>query len=129
MFASEFGDGSRRPASEIRDGAGDRHGLPAGTLIRGDCESALDDGRGHAFPHAACPRFLWRLVDEAQWLADRGADDLGSLPVRHRFAACQYVLFADMSRLCDGDEGDGGNVAIIDVRNLAIAGRRVDGTF
>ena len=39
-------DGSRQPANEISDGARDGHGVPAGTLIRGDRESALDDSRG-----------------------------------------------------------------------------------
>ena len=59
MFASEFGDGPRRPPGEISDGARDRHGFSTGTLIRSDRESALDNGRRQAFSHAACPRFLW----------------------------------------------------------------------
>ena len=55
MLANEFGDGSRRPAGEIRDRAGDRHRLAAGTLIGGDRQDALDDGRGDAFSNAARP--------------------------------------------------------------------------
>src|SRR5688572_30661403 len=46
MFASEFGDGPRRPAGEISDDARDGHGFSTSTLVRGDRESALDDGRG-----------------------------------------------------------------------------------
>jgi len=58
MLANEFGDGSRRPAGEIRDRSGDRHRLAAGTLIGGDREGALDDGRGDALSNAARPRLL-----------------------------------------------------------------------
>jgi hypothetical protein len=58
MFAHELAYGSWRPAREIRHRARDRHGFPTGALICGDGESALDDGRRQAFPHAACPRFI-----------------------------------------------------------------------
>jgi hypothetical protein len=92
------------------------------------CFGHVASGR-RTFSHATCPRFLWRLIDEAQWLADRSADDLCSLPVRHRFAPCQYIFLADVSRLRERDEGDRGDVAKVDVRNLAVAGSRLDGTF
>ena len=60
MLANEFGDRPWRPACELGDGARDRHRLAARTLIGGDRESALDDGRRKTFSHAARPRF--RLV-------------------------------------------------------------------
>ena len=58
MFANEFADGSWRPASEIGNRIRNGHCLPTGPLIRADSESALDDGRRRAFPHAACPRLV-----------------------------------------------------------------------
>ena len=68
MFAYEFGDGSRRPASEFSDGVGDRDGFSARALIGTDGEDAFDDGGRNAFSNAARPRFLWRLIDKPQFL-------------------------------------------------------------
>ena len=55
IFVSELSDGSRCPASEIRDSVCDCHRFPTGPLIRRYRERALDDGRRQAFSHAACP--------------------------------------------------------------------------
>ena len=41
MFARKFGDGSRRPASEITDGIGDRHGLSARALIGAELQHTI----------------------------------------------------------------------------------------
>ena len=64
MLLNELGDGSRRPAREIRDGAGDRDGFAARALIGTNRENAFDDGRWNAFSNAACARLLWRLIDK-----------------------------------------------------------------
>ena len=45
MFANEIGDGPWRPTSQISDRVRDRHGFPAGSLIRRNGERALNDRR------------------------------------------------------------------------------------
>ena len=85
MLVNEFSDGTRLSASEFGDRVRDRYCFSTSTLIRGNGEGALDNGRRQAFSHAACARLLWRFIDEAQWLTDLGANDLRSLPVRNRF--------------------------------------------
>ena len=100
-----------------------RHCLSAPALIGTDRENAFDDGRRNAFSNAACPRFLWRLIDEPQLLADDGADDLRGLPVRHRVTSRNHVGFALMSRLSERDKGNRSYVSGIDVRNFAVTRR------
>jgi hypothetical protein len=80
MLVNEFGNRSRRPASEFGDGVGDSYCLSASALIGTDSENAFDDRGWDAFSNAARPRFLWRLIDKPQFLADFRADDLRSLP-------------------------------------------------
>ena len=75
---NELANGSRWPASEISDGGSDRYCLSARALISTDRENAFDDGRRNAFSNAARPRFLWRFIDKAQFLANYGADDFRS---------------------------------------------------
>ena len=75
---NELANGSRWPASEISDGGSDRYCLSARALISTDRENAFDDGRRNAFSNAARPRFLWKLIDKAQFLANYGADDFRS---------------------------------------------------
>ena len=82
VLLNELGNGLRRPASEISDGGGDRNGFSARALIGADRENAFDDGGRNAFSHAARPRVLRRLIDEPQFLADDGADDLRRLTLR-----------------------------------------------
>ena len=126
MLLNEFGNGSRRPASEISNGVGDRYCFSARALIGTDSENAFDDGGRNAFSNAARPRFLWRLIDKPQFLADYGADDLRSLPIRNRFTSRKHIYFAEMSRPSERDKGDRGYVTRIDVRNFAVTRRRVD---
>ena len=56
----ELSIGTRRPASEIRDNAGNRHRFPAGSLISTDGERAFDDGRWIALALASRPEFRRR---------------------------------------------------------------------
>ena len=58
MLLNEFGNGSRRPASEISDGGGDRYCFSAHALIGTDSENAFDDSGRNAFSNAARPCFL-----------------------------------------------------------------------
>ena len=129
MLENEFGDCSWRPASEISDGVGDRYCFSARALIGTDSENAFDDGGRNAFSNSARPRFLLRLIDKPQLIADYRADDLRSLPIRNRFTSCEHVFFAEMSRLSERDNRDRGNVTRINVRNFAVARRRVDGAL
>jgi hypothetical protein len=53
MLLNEFGNGSRRPASEISDGVGDRYCFSACALIGTDSENAFDNGGRNAFSRVA----------------------------------------------------------------------------
>src|SRR5688572_33039392 len=110
MLLNELGNGSRRPASEISDGVGDRHCFSARAQLGTDSENAFDDGGRNAFSNAARPRLFWRLIAETQFLADDRADDPRRLPVRNRFAAGDHIRLTDTSRLRERDKGDGGDV-------------------
>ena len=46
------------------------------------------------------------FIDKSQLLANCGADDLRSFPIRNRLASRQHICFAEMSRLSKGDKGD-----------------------
>ena len=120
MLLNEFGNGSRRPTSEIGDGVGDRYRFSARALIGTDSENAFNDGRWNAFSNAARPSLLWGLIDKSQFLADYGANDLRSLPIRNRFTSRKHIFLAEMSRLSERDNGDRGDVPRIDVRDFSV---------
>jgi hypothetical protein len=80
VFASEFGNGSWRPASEIGNHARNRHGLAAGALIRGDGPT-----------HPRCLQFFLDLgVPSADWRSRvvRGRECRDLDDVRDASGAC-----------------------------------------
>jgi len=115
MIPCEFGEGTRGPAGQVGDHAGDRHCFSAGSLIGRDGESAFEDGRQIAPSLSTRPCIVRRLVDETERLADRPADDLRCLAVGQRLAAGDHVFFAPVSGFRQRGNGDCGNVRGIDV--------------
>src|SRR5207245_8275802 len=129
MGAGERRDRARGFAGQIRDDAGDRLGRPARALVRGDREQAVDQPRWLAGSRETRARLVNGFVDETQWPANRLAQDVRRLPVRKCLTSRDDVLLPGMPWLGQGDGGDRGDVAGVDERNPAVAGRGVDDTL
>src|SRR6267143_4097573 len=129
MVAGERREGARWFAGQIGDNAGDRLGRTARALVRRDREQAVDQPRWLPGSRQTCARFVKGLVDEAQWLANRLGKDVRRLPVRKCFTPRDDVLLPGMPWLGQCGGGDRGDVAGVDDRNPAVAGRRIDDTL
>src|SRR5882724_11575765 len=128
MVTGERREGARWFAGQIGDNAGDRLGLTTRALVRGDREQAVNQPRWLAGSRQTCARLVNGFVDEAQWPANRLVKDVRRLPVRDCLTPRDDVLLLAVPWLGQGDGGDRGDVAGVDERNLAIAGRRIDDT-
>src|SRR6266446_7800822 len=129
MVAGERRERARGFAGQIRDDAGDRLGRTARALVRGDREQAVYQPRWLPGSRQTRARFVKSLVDEAQWLANRLAKDVRRLPVRECLTPGDDVLLPGVPLPGQGDDGDRGDVAGVDERNPAVAGRGVDDTL
>src|SRR6267143_2745813 len=129
MVADERREGARWFARQIGNNAGDRLRRTARALVRRDREQAVDKPRWLPGSRQTCARFVKGLVDEAQWLANRLAKDVRRLPVRECLTPRDDVLLPGVPLPGQGDGGDRGDVAGVDERNPAVAGRGVDDTL
>src|SRR5438477_3730627 len=128
MVAGERREAARWFAGQIGDDAGDRLRRTARALVRGDREQAVDQPRWLTGSRETRARLVNGFVDEAQWPANRLGKDLRCLPVRECLTPRDDVLLPGVPWLGQCDSGDRGDVARVDERNLAIAGRRIDDT-